>query len=154
MVVRRIRGLPPVPILLIQPGGYPQGSLEKERNPYLSAPDMDDEKERSSREEHVYMVVRRTRGPPPVPTPPIQPEGYPQGSLEKERNPYPSAPDIDDKESSKLFSIPLERERKPYTAREDTGKLYGTKFLTDPPGALRLSTADLIPRLSAGAIAA
>ncbi|KAF2184847.1 hypothetical protein K469DRAFT_708615 [Zopfia rhizophila CBS 207.26] len=121
-VVRRTRGPPP-------------GSLEKERNPYLSAPDMDDEKERSNREEHVYTVVRQTREPPPVPTPPIQPGGYSQGS-------------------GKLLLIPLERERKPYTVREDTGKLYGTKFPTDPPGALKLSTADLIPRLSAGAIAA
>ncbi|KAF2181216.1 hypothetical protein K469DRAFT_692101 [Zopfia rhizophila CBS 207.26] len=58
------------------------------------------------REEHMYTVVGRTRGPPPVPTPPIQPGGYPQGSLEKERNPYPSAPDMDDEEGGELFRFP------------------------------------------------
>ncbi|KAF2178231.1 hypothetical protein K469DRAFT_731721 [Zopfia rhizophila CBS 207.26] len=52
-----------------------EGKKKKRREREPSAAPI--ERGRGNREEHMYTVVGRTRGPPPVPTPPIQPGGYP-----------------------------------------------------------------------------
>ncbi|KAF2760478.1 hypothetical protein EJ05DRAFT_286088 [Pseudovirgaria hyperparasitica] len=69
---------------------------------------------------------RPTSFPPP---PPLnsQPSTQSQATLERDRSPYSGAPGRDTADSSDHetpVGVPIERERKPYTAREGTGKFY------------------------------
>ncbi|TKA32774.1 hypothetical protein B0A50_00999 [Salinomyces thailandicus] len=72
--------------------------------------------------------------PPPPPSnapssqPPSQPPSQQSSFTERERKPYSSTPfsnAVDDDDLGPSISVPLERERKPYTAREGVGKKYG-----------------------------
>ncbi|KAF2460246.1 hypothetical protein BDY21DRAFT_160045 [Lineolata rhizophorae] len=116
----------------------------------------------SDSDPHVVKLPRIIDMPPPPPTAPI-------GSFERDRTPYASPPnpsmsapppsshppdhapdlardrddegDDDDESRSKPFGIPLERERKPYTAKEGTGKRYETADDGGPRAASDTTTS-------------
>jgi len=82
---------------------------------------------------------------PPPPPPPQPREPSMTGSFERSRAPYSHASqppsrnasehgdDSSDNDSTPL-AIPIERERKPYTAKEGTGKVYGGDSMSSSGG--------------------
>jgi len=68
------------------------------------------------------------RKAPSFPPPPPKPQAPPPGpSLERERSPYTSKPEMrsfDTDDEPKSTSVPIERERKPYSAAPGGGKSY------------------------------
>ncbi|KAF2465465.1 uncharacterized protein BDR25DRAFT_239297 [Lindgomyces ingoldianus] len=71
---------PPFAVAGYVDGGYDHSRIgregKKKKRRELSAAPV--ERGRSHRDEHIYTALGRTRGPPPVPTPPVQPGGYPR----------------------------------------------------------------------------
>jgi hypothetical protein len=71
--------------------------------------------------------------PPPPPSAPPQQSAFP----ERERKPYSqstfSAETNDDFEDDFVPTVPFERERKPYSAKEGTGKIFASEATRDEP---------------------
>lgn len=108
-------------------------------------------------------VIKLRSSDPLPPPPPVQPPQMPiSGSFtERERMPYSnsfSSSAVDD-EDLQLPSVPIERERKPYTAKEGSGKIYedsnrvnpslSNSYRSDTSAPRRASTA--IPFTQSGA---
>lgn len=71
-------------------------------------------------------IQLRTSNPMPPP-PPTQPPPLSTAFVERERNPYSSSSfssALEDDDLGRSPTMPLERERKPYTAREGCGKIF------------------------------
>ena len=94
---------------------------------------------------HERYVVSLLKGVSPMPPPPPPPAGPPGSIPERERNPYSHSSSaasnaFDDEDLADQPSIQIERERKPYTAREGMGKSYAdddrsppTAYKAEPP---------------------
>jgi hypothetical protein len=101
-------------------------------------------------------VPKSTSFPPPPPM------SASQGSLERERSPYSSATDPgnranitcaidDDSHDETPIAIPIERERKPYIAKEGTGKIYDDTMPTGA-GVPRATTGPSVPVMPASSV--